>query len=609
MRPQLKLTASAAFCGLLRAVLHLVPSFAALLVFDYFLKGKHFVLGNGSSIDPQMVLILAVIITVVVLVFELPLVYAQRLLAEKSGQRTIYDLRLACFDKLQRLSPAYFQSRSGGKLILRFIGDMNGILWLVGSGLVETLVDLVTLLVVLLLLFWLDPLLAGSSLVAFPFFLLLLWRESRYIQQEGRGVRQARSQIAADVQEQFFKASVASTLLDQATNRQSFEKTNRRVRDGLIELARRWARLETGATLVSGLISGSIILGGVWLALNHRFSAGQLAAFYHLAMRTFPIIQRLARVNQHYNRGIVSLERITALLETEEWSSMRTALAVAREKNILTSSPTLEVLSGQIEVRNLWFSHTTKRGPVFQSLVLECFPGQLTAVVGQAGAGKSTLAALLSGNATPEQGKVLVDGQNLAECDLISLGRAIALIEQEVELSAQSLQSNLCQGWDWSGEGLDETSRQLKMQKALELVGLTNLVAKLPKGYSTKAGQRGRRFSSRQRALIALARALIRRPAIVIIDGAENFCDATLLVRLRELLNCSSPNSLKGIVFLTTDPLLALSADRVAMLDEEGRLVEVDTPLALVTQPDSAFKALLLARINPLAEKRINLEV
>ena len=597
MRPQFPLTLRAVLCGLFRTGARLLPSFAAVVVFDYVLKQRALTLA-GYTFEAEIALVLAGAVVAVALALEMPLVYFQHLFSEKAGQQTIYTMRRSSFEKLQRLPASFFQVRSGGKMILRFIGDMTAILWLAGRGLVDAITDALLLIVVLGILFWLDPLLAAVSLLAVPFFAFALWMEAQPLREEGRCVRRLRSSIAGDLQEQFLLATTTRRLADREKTLANFDKTSINLRNGMIGLAKRGGKLEGFATVASTSMGAIILVFGAWLILEGRNTTGSLAVFFYLGALVFPVFRRLAQFNEHYNRAIIGLERVVYLLEVEE----PFAEEQAAEGDSPNVRPPLEVREGRIEAKGVTFRHTEKRGIVFENLSLVCPPNNLTAIVAEGGAGKSTLASLLTGHLTPEKGAVIVDEQDINECDPTTLGHTLVLVEEDSELFADSLLNNICYGWNWKAEGLDKAGRDERINKVAEIIGLGEFIESLPQKYKTKAGQRGMRFSARQRMGIALMRALVRRPALVVIDGAEDFLKPETLGRLRGLLRETDPTKsfLKGIVILTADPLLALSADRVIVL-EDGRVAECDTVEALRDKEDSAFHRHFAQRFVPEA--------
>lgn len=587
LRPQRPLLIRIGLLGLVQIALRLLPSSGAVLIFDHVLKAQPLPL-FGYLIAPDRVLWLTAGVLLGVLAVEMLLVYWQRLWAAQSGERTIHDLRQASFEKLQRLPLPYFQVRNGGKMILRFIGDMSAIGWLAEGGLVTVLIDGLTLALVFALFFWIEPLLAGAVSLVLPCFFWALWREIRPLQVERRAVRQARTDLAGALQEQFLNASATRRLADPDDLRKAFRALNRQVRDGNINLARRGGKLESIATVAAGLIGGGILLLGAWLARHGTLSAGELAAFYYLALLVLPIFGRLARFDQAYNQAMVGLERVVFLLNQDE------GVAVY-ERALAELRPPLRVSHGLLQVRNLTFAHTAKRGLVFENLNLECLPGRITAVVGTIGAGKSSLALLLTGQLKPDAGAISIDAQNLNDCHPRSLRDQLALVEQDVEIFADSLLENICLGWDWRAAGLSKGERNQRVIELATQIDLADFIGTLHRGYKTKAGQRGVRFSAQQRAQIGLLRSLVRHPAILIIDGAEEVCTPTLLAQLRRLLQPTAHNPtpwLKTILLLTADPLVALAADTVAVLADK-RIVESGAAQVLLAQPESAFSRLV----------------
>ncbi|MFN3332590.1 MAG: ABC transporter transmembrane domain-containing protein [Caldilinea sp.] len=584
MKPRRKLLISIGALGVIHIAVRLLPSFGSVLVFDHVLSGQPLSL-SGYPISPGMALWLTAAALIVMMAVEMSLIYWQRLLYAESGESTIRDLREASYEKLLRLPVPFFQVRNGGKMILRFIGDMSAVAWLAEGGLVSTVLDLVTLVVVTVLFFWIEPLLALAALLLFPFFVWVLWHTLQPLQAERRNVRRARIELAGRLQEQFLNAGAMRLLFTPDRLRSRFRRLNQQVYSGNVNLARRGGWLESISVSVSSFMSGVILLFGAWLALHDVLTVGELFAFYYLALLIFPIFRRLALFDQEYAQAMVGMERVVFLLNQKE-------IAVSPHAESGEQRPPLRVTEGRITVRDLDFAHTPKRGFVFQNLNLECPPGCITTIVGPMGAGKSSLALLLAGQLTPSIGNVCIDGQDILTCDLLSPGNAVALVEQHVELFADTLLANICMGWDWKGAGLSKSERNDRVEAMARLIGADHFIDALPRGYRTQAGQRGIRLSARERAMVGLLRALVRQPAILLIDGAESFRAPELLMTLRTLLRPSDENFpppwLKNVVLFTHDPLIAFASDHVIFFDNDGA-VESDAPDNLLNNPDNAF--------------------
>lgn len=588
LKPRRRLLLYIGGLGVIHIVLRLLPSFGSVLVFDHALRGQPLSVG-GYTILPGQTLWLTAVALIAMMGIEMLLIYWQRLLCAESGESTIRDLREASYEKLLRLPVPFFQIRNGGKMILRFIGDMSAVAWLAEGGLVLTLLDLATLVIVLVLFFWLEPILAVAALLVFPVFVWVLWYALHPLQAERRNVRKARLELAGHLQEQFLNAGAMRLLLKPDRLRKQFRRLNRQVHRGNVNLARRGGWLESISISVSSTMSGVILLFGAWLTLHNVLTVGELFAFYYLALLIFPIFRRLALFDQEYAQAMVGMERVVFLLNQKE----------------ITTSPNIEsgeqrsplyITEGRITVHNLDFAHTPKRGFVFRNLNLECPPASITTIVGPVGVGKSSLALLLAGQLAPSAGTICIDGQDILASALLLPENAIALVEQHVELFADTLLTNICMGWDWKKEGLSKPERNQRVEAMARLIGADQFLSSLPKGYRTQAGQRGVRLSPRQRAMVGMLRALVRQPSILLIDGAENFRTSELLATLRSLVRPPdanlSPPWLKTVVLFTDDPLIAFASDNVIFFNHSG-VVESGSPDSMVSNPDSAFAAYL----------------
>jgi ABC-type multidrug transport system fused ATPase/permease subunit len=312
--------------------------------------------------------------------------------------------------------------------------------------------------------------------------------------------------------------------------------------------------------MLSAVATGMILLYGGYQVLDGNVTIGVLVAFIGYLQSFFDPIQQLSNLYATYQQGMAALEKIFGLLETEP--DMRDG-DDARE---------LATLRGEIELDRVWFSYEQAadgNAPsqwALEDVSITVPAGQTLALVGETGAGKSTLAKLVARFYDPQRGAVRVDGNDLRDVTQRSLRRQLGVVPQEGYLFSGSVRDNIAFGRPQASD--------VEIAAAARAVGAHEFVMRLPDGYASDVGERGSRLSAGQRQLVALARALIADPRILILDEATSSVDvqseAAIEQGLRRLL------SGRTAIVIAHRLSTVMNADRIAVLDE-GRIVETGT--------------------------------
>ena len=478
------------------------------------------------------------------------LTYLQRTASEKMGQRMIYDLRLDLYRHLQSLSMPFFKNASTGRIMLRFMGDINAVLDMITDGFLRALMDAITIVAVATVILALNWELALVVMSVLPFYALTFVRLSPALRRTGRKARRERAALSGTLQEKIAGRLVVKAYHQEAAEEALVESQTARLRDWLIEKARIGGRL-TALANVAVAIGGALIL---WIGgnevLNDRMTKGGLMAFYALAAMLFPPLRRLARTNETYQSARVSLDRILDFLDDTAPLKERDG---ARE---------LTVARGDVRFEDVRFSYVPGV-PVLRGISVGIEGGQLVALVGPNGSGKTTLLSLLPRFIDPDGGRVLIDGQDLREATLASLRRQIGIVTQEPFLFSGAIEDNIRYGRPGATE--DEVWQAAKVANAFDFISA------LPEGFRTQVGERGQRLSGGQIQRIALARAIINNPPLLILDEATSAVDAESDRLIREALH----RLMQGrTVFVIAHRISTVQrADRILVMDG-GRIVE-----------------------------------
>lgn len=469
------------------------------------------------------------------------------------GQHALRDLRTRLFEHLQRLSVSFYDRNSAGKLISRMTNNIEDLDQLVTDGVQALVSSAVTFLAAFGVLFILDPELALVAVISIP---PLIAGTIAYNSRSAAAFRDALNTVAGVtdyMEESLAGGRVVRAYAQEGRHRREFAAVNGRNREASwrpIWLNTLYMPYVAVISIVS--IALVILVGGLQV-IDGTQELGVVVAFIgylQLALGTLPSVASLYTI---YQQGTAALDQTFELLETQP------------EILDKPGAPDLPPLKGEVEFDRVGFAYAGDRS-VLTGISLHVEPGETLAIVGATGAGKSTLIKLVPRFYDPTEGRVLVDGQDLRGVTAASLRRQIGLVPQEPMLFSGSIRSNIAFARSDASDA--------EVAEAARSVGVLDLLEALPGGLDTAVGERGDALSAGERQLVALARAALPDPRIVILDEATASVDAATEGRIRVALE----HLLAGRTALIVAHRLSTvrDADRVAVLDR-GRIVELGT--------------------------------
>lgn len=500
---------------------------------------------------------LAVFITLTVLqgIFG----YMQGVHARKLSEMIAFDLRVELYRKLHDLSLSIIHRQGAGGLVARVTGDVEQVksffeqLATFLGGLVLVAFSVFAMLTVDVQL----TLLTVGTLAVLP---LLPRKLAKRIRSFFDISRERYARMSTILQE-----TIVSIIPIRAVNASRymldrFSEHNEAFREALVSAGKLRAVLWPTLNFVNNVAMLFILLVGGWKIAQGQLSVGSLTALtMYTTMISWPITQ-LGFVIVSMERARVALSRVNEVL------SMKPDVEEAKD------AAELVVKSGKVEFRDVWFSYDGSNF-VLKGVSFEVRPGEIVAVTGPPGCGKSTLASLLIRLADPQKGSILVDGQDIRKVKLESLRRNITLVHQDVYLFPDTIRNNIAFAKP------DATEEEVV--RAAQLAHIHDFIAGLPQGYNTLVGERGVTLSGGQRQRVALARALLANPKIIILDDTTSEVDAETEKAIYEALT----KNLRGktMIVITQRPSTMALADRVLVMDE-GRIVAELKPSVEVLQ-------------------------
>ena len=459
------------------------------------------------------------------------------------GERFLLTMRTRVFGHLLTLSPHALDRRRLGDVLTRLGGDVAAIESFVLSGVASAFAAVLQIAFFVGALFYLQWDLALVSLIVAPLFFVIARRFSGLIKRASREKRRRSGSLGA-VAEQ----TLGNVALVQASGREPAElERYRREGDGVIAA-------ELASVRIRGVFSplvDLIELAGILLVVAFGTRAiagggltlGGMLVFIAYLTRLYGPVRDLSSLSNTVCKALAGAERVIELLD---------------ERPAVTDGPTrLERVRGAIELDDVWFSYGDE--PALKGVTLRVAPGERVALVGASGAGKSTIARLLLRFGDPDAGAVRLDGHDLRELQLASLRRAVAVLLQETLVLHGSVRENIAYARP------DATAAEV--EAAARAAGAHEFIARLPEGYDTDLGERGRRLSGGQRQRIAIARALLADAPVVVLDEPTTGLDAALAASLRDLARD------RTTVVISHDLLLTHDADLILVLDD-GEVVE-----------------------------------
>jgi ABC-type multidrug transport system fused ATPase/permease subunit len=478
-------------------------------------------------------------------------------LLQKVGQRIVYDLRNQVYEKLQRQSLSYLHNRRTGDLIARTMGDIDVLQEVAVQGTDAVISNFLSFAFVAGVLLYLNWKLGLVTL--FP--ILLVFVLTRYFNERVKRIyREARDRLGmvnARLQENLSGMALIKAFAKERYESGRFRATTDAYLASSIQ-AINARTLFFPAVRFVGFFSNVLSIGyGAWLVLQGQFSVGGLVAYRGYWWPLFAPVNSLATINEMLQRARAAGSRVFELLDSEE------------EIQDAPNAHPLKLTDGRVEFRHVSFCYGSK--PALQAVSFIAEPGEMVALVGPSGAGKTTVLNLIARFYEPQEGAIFIDGQDIKQVTQHSLRRYMAIVPQETFLFNGSVLENI-------RYGNPEASME-QVAEAVRAANAADFIAELPHGYETEIGERGVKLSGGQRQRLAIARAFLANPRILLLDEPVSSVEPESEWIITQALD----RLMRGRTTFVTSHRLSLvrGADRILVL-EAGHLVEEGNHASLI---------------------------
>jgi ATP-binding cassette subfamily B protein len=432
--------------------------------------------------------------------------YAEKYLTTSVGQWVLHDLRRTLYSHIQRLSLAYHDQKQTGDLISRVTSDIDAIQSFLASGLLGALVNVLTLIgmvVVMLYINWQFTLIALS--IAPPLF-LIVYRYTHLIRKSSREVRKKEGQIVSTIQEVLTSIRVVKAFAREDYEQRRLEEESLESVEIALRARGLKAKLAPIVEIIVAIGTTLVLWFGARMVISGSLSAGSLVVFIFYLGKMYKPMQELSKATDAYSKAAVGYERIREVLEVE------------REVKDLPGARRAPKFKGEIEFENVSF-HYVPDTPILTDVNLKIEVGQVAALVGPTGAGKTTMIGLIARFYDPTTGVVKIDGTDIRCFTQQSLRDQISFVLQDTVLFHAPVWKNIAYG--------KPEATRAEILHAAELANAHEFIEQMPEGYDTVVGERGNTLSGGQRQRVAIARAIIRNTPILILDEPSSGLDAS----------------------------------------------------------------------------------
>lgn len=503
--------------------------------------------------DKLVMIKFACIAVVVIAILDAISTYSEKYLTTSVGQWVTYDLRRALYAHIQRLSLAFHDQKRTGDLISRVTSDVDDIQSFIASGLLSSVINVLTLVGMVAVMFWINWRFTLIALSVAPALFAVVYTYTRRIKKATRKVRKKESEVFSVVEEVLSSIRVVKAFARERYEQERLEEASLAEVESALKARSLKAKLTPLVDIIVAIGTCLVLWFGARLTLTGALSVGSMVLFIQYLSKMYKPMQELSKMTDTYSKAAVGYERIQEIMQTNN------------EVRDLKGARTVGRIKGKVEFDNVSFSYTPEQ-PIIRDMSFSIDPGQVAAVVGPTGVGKTTIISLVARFYDPISGAVKIDGTDIRQFRQQSLRQHISYVLQDNVLFHGSIWQNIAYGKP------EATEKEIK--RAAELANAMEFIEKLPEGLDTVVGERGMTLSGGQRQRIAIARAIIRNTPILLLDEPTSGLDAASEKLVFEALD----RLMKGKTTIVIAHRLSTVRDAdVIFVINEGAIVEKGT--------------------------------
>lgn len=477
---------------------------------------------------------------------------------EWTGRRVVADLRRELFASYLFLPVTFYDQNSAGQLISKLAYNSEQVAQAATNAIISAFRDIMLLIYLIIVMLSINARLTAVLLMLVPVVALVVTTISRKFRKISRNIQESMGDVAHVTEEAVVGQRVVKVFLGQETEKSRFERANERTRRLQMRMVATHMLSSSMVQLSAGIAMVTLMLIATRPSMLEQITAGAFTSIFFAMVATIPPLKRLTTVQAQMQKGIAAAESIFVVIDTEKENDNGTH-KVAR-------------VHGEIEFQNVSFQYDNSHQPALENISLRLPAGSVTALVGHSGSGKTTLAGLLPRFYTHNEGRILLDGHELADYQLDNLRQQIALVSQDVVLFNDTFAGNIAYG-ALAGSDRDAIIRAATAAHAMEFI------EQLPEGLETRLGESGILLSGGQRQRLAIARALLKDAPVLILDEATSALDTESERAIQNALN----EVMKDRTTLVIAHRLSTieNADQVIVLSR-GRVIEQGTHAELL---------------------------
>ena len=558
-------TLSFAFIAVIgESVTDILDPWPLKIVFDYVFGSKRMPDWLASLVgfigtDKFSILNFAVLAVIVIATLGAISSYFEKYLTTSVGQWVMHDLRRVLYSHIQKLSLSYHDRKRTGDLISRVTSDIDAVQSLISNVLLGMLVNVLTLVGMMLVMLYLNWVFTLIALVVAPGLFLVVYHYTHRIKQASRAMRRQEGEVVNVLEEVLSSIRVVKAFAREDYEQKRFERESRESVEKALLARNVKAKLPPLVEIIVACGTCLVLWYGARLVLTGALTSGELLVFLLYLGKMYKPMRELSKMTDTISKASVGWERIREVLENE------------KQVRDLPGAKPAPRFKGKIEFDHVSFSYDANQR-VLYDVSLQIEPGQLVALVGPTGAGKTTIASLLPRFYEPTAGEIKIDGTDIRSFKQKSLREQISFVLQETLLFRATVGENIAYG--------KPNATPEEIVRAAKLANADEFIDRMPDGYDTMIGERGVTLSGGQRQRVTIARAIIRDSPILILDEPSAGLDAAS----EKLVFDALENLMEGKTSIVIAHRLATvrRADLIFVIDE-GRIVEQGTHDELLT--------------------------